>query len=68
MTHQKSLSEQMEKFVPQGGVKNSSEVDKSGDKKSDIGAYRYPYRKPTQVGRKRIFRRTREALLRNSAN
>ena len=26
------------KFVPQGGVKNSNEVDKSGDKKSDIGA------------------------------
>ena len=38
MTHQKSLSEQMEKFVPQGGVKYSNEVDKSGDKKSDIGA------------------------------
>ena len=38
MTHQMSLSEQMEKFVPQGGVKNSNEVDKSGDKKSDIGA------------------------------
>ena len=47
---------------------NSSEVVKLGDKKSQLGAYRYSYRKPTQVGRKRIFRRTGEALLRNSAN
>ena len=29
---------QMEKYVPQGGVKNSSEVAKEGDKKSHIGA------------------------------
>ena len=29
---------QMEKCVPQGGVKNSSEVAKAGDKKSHIGA------------------------------
>ena len=28
---------------------------------------RYPYRKPTQVGEKRILRRTGEPLLRNSA-
>ena len=34
----KSLNEQMEKFVPQGGVKFSSEVDEIGDKKSEIGA------------------------------
>ena len=68
MTHQWSLSEQMEKFVPQGIVKSSSELDKVGGKKSYIGAYKYPYRKPTQVGRKKIFRRTREILLRNSAN
>ena len=46
----------MEKFVPQGGVKYSSEVAKSGDKKSHIGALEYSYRKPTQVGGKRIFR------------
>ena len=58
----------MEKFVPQGGVKISSEVVEVGDKKSHIGAYRYSYRNPTQVGGKRIFRRTGEALLRNSAN
>ena len=29
---------------------------------------RYPYRKPTQVDEEKILRRTREALLRNSAN
>ena len=29
---------------------------------------RCPYRKPTQVGRKRILRPTGEELLRNSAN
>ena len=38
MTHGAKLSEQMEKFVPQGGVKNSSEVVKFSDKKSHIGA------------------------------
>ena len=58
----------MEKFVPQGGVKFSSEAVKFRDKKSQIGALEYSYRKPTQVGRKRIYRRTGEALLRNSAN
>ena len=35
--------------------------------KSDV-YLRRPYRKPTQVGRKRILRPTGEELLRNSAN
>ena len=46
----------MEKFVPQGGVKFSSEAVKFRAKKSQIGALEYSYRKPTQVGGKRIFR------------
>ena len=37
-THDGRLNEQMEKFVPQGGVKLSSEVVRSCDKKSHIGA------------------------------
>ena len=30
--------------------------------------YKCPYRKPTQVSEKRILRRARKPLLRNSAN
>ena len=57
----------MEKFVPQGGVKFSSEAVKFRDKKSRYQDQRCPYRKPTQVDEERILRRARELLLRNSA-
>ena len=36
--------------------------------KSFVDRERRPYRKPTQVDRKRILRPTGEGLLRNSAN
>ena len=40
-----------------------------GMRREKLGGYlRRPYRKPTQVGRKRILRPTGEVLLRNSAS
>ena len=40
-----------------------------GMRREKLSVYlRCPYRKPTQVGRKRILRPTGEELLRNSAN
>ena len=46
----------------------SREVTGVRDKKSLCVYTRSPYRKPTQVDRKRILRPTGERLLRNSAS
>ena len=49
------------------GLKISREACLDGGEKSSEVYMRCPYRKPTQVGRKRILRPTGEGLLRNSA-
>ena len=50
------------------GAKFSSEVQ-HGERREKTCVYlRRPYRKPTQVGRKKILRPTGEGLSRNSAS
>ena len=42
-------------------------ADATLPRKASKEFFRYPYRKPTQVGEERILRRVRERWLRNSA-
>ena len=50
------------------GSENSNEVDEfTLARKAAKYVDKCPYRKPTQVDEEKILRRTREALLRNSA-
>ena len=49
-------------------VKYSSEVQHGERREKPCVFLRCPYRKPTQVGRKKILRPTGEGLLRNSAS
>ena len=50
------------------GPKYSREVRHGERREKPCVFVRCPYRKPTQVGRKRILRPTGEGLLRNSAS
>ena len=49
-------------------VKNSREGQHGERREKPCVFLRRPYRKPTQVGRKKILRPTGEGLLRNSAS
>ena len=70
VTQEWKISEEEERLVSKDIVKievtNYQEAHWR-EKLVDI-VLRYPYRKPTQVDEEKILRRTREALLRNSAN
>ena len=50
------------------GLKFSKEVNLGERREKPCVFLRCPYRKPTQVGRKKILRPTGEGLLRNSAS
>ena len=49
-------------------LRTSQLIDSMLPRKTSSESLRQPYRKPTQVGRKRILRRTSDLSFRNSAN
>ena len=65
-THLKCLSRELVPVVIEGKISTEVWLDKRREK---LRVHlRCPYRKPTQVGRKKILRPTGEGLLRNSAS
>ena len=65
-THMKSRSRVLVPVVIEGKISTEVWLDKRREK---LRVHlRCPYRKPTQVGRKKILRPTGEGLLRNSAS